>query len=70
MLSRPSGGRPYPPARSGSQAAARAIAGCIGPAELSPEYIVPSVFNREVVRRVAQAVRVAARKAGVTRKKS
>lgn len=52
------------------QAAARAIASCIAPGELSPEYIIPSVFNREVVRRVAEAVRVAARKAGVTRKKS
>jgi len=51
------------------QAAARAIAGCIAPRELSPEYIVPSVFNREVVRRVAEAVRRAAIKAGVTRKK-
>ncbi|HEY5911685.1 MAG TPA: NAD-dependent malic enzyme [Verrucomicrobiae bacterium] len=52
------------------QAAARAIAGCIAPRELSPEYIVPSVFNREVVRCVAQAVRRAAIKAGVTRKKT
>jgi malate dehydrogenase (oxaloacetate-decarboxylating) len=51
------------------QAAARAIAGCIAPRELSPEYIVPSVFNREVVRRVAEAVRRAALKAGVTRKR-
>ncbi len=50
------------------QAAARAIAGCISPRELSPEYIVPSVFNREVVRRVAAAVRQAAVKAGVARK--
>lgn len=51
-------------------AAARAIAGCIEPSELSPEYIVPSVFNREVVRRVTQAVARAAIKAGVARKKS
>ncbi len=51
------------------QAAARAIAGCIGPRELSPEYIIPSVFNREVVRRVAEAVRQAARRDGVTRKR-
>ena len=51
-------------------AAARAIAGCIGASELSPEYIVPSVFNREVVRRVAQAVERAAIKGGVARKKS
>jgi malate dehydrogenase (oxaloacetate-decarboxylating) len=52
------------------QAAARAIADCITPSELSPEYIVPSVFNREVVRRVAEAVRRAAIKAGVARKKA
>jgi len=51
-------------------AAARAIAGCIGPGELSPEYIVPSVFNREVVRRVAEAVTRAAVKGGVARKKN
>jgi len=50
------------------QAAARAIAGCISEAELSPEYIVPSVFNREVVQRVAEAVQRAAIKAGVARK--
>ena len=49
------------------QAAARAIAGCIG-RELSPEYIVPSVFNREVVQRVAEAVQRAAIKAGVARR--
>ena len=52
------------------QAAARAIADCISPGELSPEYIVPSVFNREVVRRVAEAVRRAAIRAGVARKKT
>jgi malate dehydrogenase (oxaloacetate-decarboxylating) len=51
------------------QAAARAIAGCISPRELSPEYIVPSVFNHEVVRCVAEAVQRAAVKAGVARKK-
>ncbi len=51
------------------QAAARAIAGCISPAELSPEYIVPSVFNRQVVHRVAGAVRQAAVKAGVAGKR-
>jgi malate dehydrogenase (oxaloacetate-decarboxylating) len=51
-------------------AAAKAIAGCIAQAELSPEYIVPSVFNREVVQRVAEAVQRAAVKAGVARRKS
>jgi malate dehydrogenase (oxaloacetate-decarboxylating) len=49
-------------------AAAHAIAGCIG-RELSPEYIVPSVFNREVVKRVAEAVQRAAVKAGVARRR-
>ena len=51
------------------QAAARAIADCIGPRELSEEYIVPSVFNRQVVHRVAAAVRRAAIRAGVARKR-
>ena len=49
-------------------AAAHAIAGCIKPNELSPEYIVPSVFNRDVVQRVAAAVTKAAIKTGVARK--
>jgi malate dehydrogenase (oxaloacetate-decarboxylating) len=49
-------------------AAAQAIAGCISRRELSPEYIVPSVFNREVAKRVAAAVTEAAIKTGVARK--
>jgi malate dehydrogenase (oxaloacetate-decarboxylating) len=49
-------------------AAARAIADCIARRQLSPEYIVPSVFNREVVPRVAAAVTKAAIKTGVARK--
>ena len=52
------------------QAAARAIAGCIAPRELSPEYIIPSVFNRDVAKRVATAVKRAAIQAGVARKKT
>lgn len=51
-------------------AAAKAIAGCISRDEVSPEYIVPSVFNREVAQRVAEAVQKVAIKAGVARKKS
>jgi malate dehydrogenase (oxaloacetate-decarboxylating) len=51
------------------QAAARAIAQCISPRELSPEYIVPSVFNRQVVQRVAAVVQRAALQAGVARKR-
>jgi malate dehydrogenase (oxaloacetate-decarboxylating) len=51
------------------QAAARAIAESIAPRELSAEYIVPSVFNRQVVQRVAAAVQQAALRAGVARKR-
>jgi malate dehydrogenase (oxaloacetate-decarboxylating) len=50
-------------------AAARAIAGCIGPDELSEEYIVPSIFNKQVARRVARAVEAAARATGVARRR-
>ena len=49
-------------------AAAHAIAGCIKSNELSPEYIVPSVFNRDVVRNVTTAVERAALKTRVARK--
>ena len=48
-------------------AAGRAIAGVIGPDELGPEYIIPSVFNREVTPAVASAVAEAAELAGVAR---
>jgi malate dehydrogenase (oxaloacetate-decarboxylating) len=41
-------------------AAAEAIAGVIPLDELGPDYIVPSVFNREVAPRVAAAVAGAA----------
>jgi len=50
-------------------AAAKAIAGCISPDELSEEYIVPSVFNKQVVRRVARAVEAAAYASGVAQRK-
>ncbi|MDA8217850.1 MAG: NAD-dependent malic enzyme [Dehalococcoidales bacterium] len=46
-------------------AAARAIAGTISDDELSEEYIVPSMFNTQVVDRVAEAVANAARRTGV-----
>lgn len=46
-------------------AAARAIADCIGDDELSEEYIVPSIFNKQVTRRVAGAVSEAAAASGV-----
>ncbi|HEX4929321.1 MAG TPA: NAD-dependent malic enzyme, partial [Gaiellaceae bacterium] len=50
-------------------AAAEAIAGVIPADELGPEYIVPSVFNREVVRVVAAAVADAAERDGVARRR-
>jgi len=46
-------------------AAAHAIADCIPEEELSPDYIIPSVFHRRVAKRVARAVADAARKSGV-----
>ncbi|MGM0506533.1 MAG: NAD-dependent malic enzyme [Bacteroidota bacterium] len=46
-------------------AAAHAIAGCISEMELSEDYIIPSVFNKQVVRLVARAVRDAAYESGV-----
>ncbi len=51
-------------------AAAEALAGVIATRELNPEYIVPSVFNRDVARRVAAAVQRAAMKTRVARKKA
>lgn len=50
-------------------AAAYAIASCVPRRQLNPEYIVPSVFNREVVKQVAAAVEAAAVKTGVARKR-
>ncbi|MBI2949174.1 MAG: NAD-dependent malic enzyme [Verrucomicrobia bacterium] len=50
-------------------AAARAIAGCITEEELSEEYLVPSLFNRDVVPRVAQAVEAAAYKTGAAKRR-
>ncbi len=43
-------------------AAARAIAGAIADDELSEEYIVPSVFNKQVAHHVARAVEAEARR--------
>ncbi|QSR84754.1 NAD-dependent malic enzyme [Methylacidimicrobium sp. B4] len=48
-------------------AAAEAIASCIPPSAAAPEYIIPSVFNRDVTKQVAQAVAQAAEKDGVAR---
>ncbi|MDX2043138.1 MAG: malic enzyme-like NAD(P)-binding protein [Acidobacteriota bacterium] len=49
-------------------AAAQAIASGIGAEELHPEYIIPSVFNRQVAPLVAKAVEEAARRSGVARR--
>jgi malate dehydrogenase (oxaloacetate-decarboxylating) len=50
-------------------AAAHAIADCVGKAELSPEYIIPSVFNKNVAPAVAHAVVLAAQRTGVARRR-
>jgi len=49
-------------------AAANAIADCITDVELSPDYIIPSVFNRRVTPAVAAAVEDAAYATGVARR--
>jgi malate dehydrogenase (oxaloacetate-decarboxylating) len=49
-------------------AAAQAIAGVVADDELHAEYIIPSVFNREVVKAVAVAVAQAAEASGVARR--
>ena len=49
-------------------AAANAIAGIISDAELHPEYIVPSVFDKRVAEAVAKEVEEAAYKTGVARR--
>jgi malate dehydrogenase (oxaloacetate-decarboxylating) len=50
-------------------AAAEAIAAVVKPDELSPEYVIPSVFNREVAPLVAIAVAAAAESTGVARRR-
>jgi malate dehydrogenase (oxaloacetate-decarboxylating) len=49
-------------------AAAYAIASIISDAEIDPDYIIPSVFNRRVASVVASAVEEAARRTGVARR--
>ena len=51
-------------------AASNAIAGIITDAELHPEYIIPSVFDKRVAEAVAHEVEAAAHKSGVARRKS
>ncbi len=48
-------------------AAAHAIAGLISDEERSPEYIIPSPFDKRVVKAVAEAVAKAAKETGVAR---
>ncbi len=49
-------------------AAAHAIADIIGPDELHPDYIIPSVFDRRVAEAVAEKVEEAAYETGVARR--
>jgi malate dehydrogenase (oxaloacetate-decarboxylating) len=50
-------------------AAAEAIAAVVKPEELGPDYVIPSVFNREVAPAVAEAVAEAAETSGVARRR-
>jgi malate dehydrogenase (oxaloacetate-decarboxylating) len=50
-------------------AAARAIAGGVSRSELSEEYIIPSVFNKNVAAAVAEGVARAAAATGVARRR-
>jgi malate dehydrogenase (oxaloacetate-decarboxylating) len=50
-------------------AAARAIAACVSRGELSEEYIIPSVFNKNVAPAVAESVAGAAHATGVARRR-
>ena len=49
-------------------AAARAIAAVVEPEHLAADYVIPSVFNKEVAPAVARAVSTAAVRTGVARK--
>ena len=49
-------------------AAARALADIVKPDELASDYVIPSVFNRDVAPAVAAAVAAAAEEAGVARR--
>jgi len=48
-------------------AAAKALAGLVRESELTPEYIIPTVFDPRVVPEMARAVAEAARRSGVAR---
>ncbi len=49
-------------------AAARALADIVRPEELAADYVIPSVFNRDVAPAVAAAVAAAAEQTGVARR--
>ncbi|WP_370541848.1 NAD-dependent malic enzyme [Alicyclobacillus sp. SO9] len=51
-------------------AAANAIADSVGENQLNEQYIVPSVFNKDVVKAVSQAVTEAAYRSGVARRQA
>jgi len=51
-------------------AAAYAIASVVSDRELNPDYVIPSVFNKKVVKAVAAAVQKAAIDSGVARRQS
>jgi malic enzyme len=51
-------------------AAARAVPEIVRPEELEADYIVPSVFNRDVAPAVAEAVALAAERSGVARRRA
>jgi malate dehydrogenase (oxaloacetate-decarboxylating) len=51
-------------------AAARAIADAVPASALSEDYIIPSLFDREIVPRVAKAVAAAARETAVARRRA
>jgi len=50
-------------------AAAEAIAGCVDPKKLNPDYIIPSVFDKRVARAVATKVNQAAHESGVSQRR-
>jgi malate dehydrogenase (oxaloacetate-decarboxylating) len=50
-------------------AAARALAACVSKHELSAEYIIPSVFNKNVAPAVAEGVARAAYETGIARRR-
>jgi malate dehydrogenase (oxaloacetate-decarboxylating) len=50
-------------------AAARALAEIIPATSLSDDYIIPSLFDKQVVPKLAQAVAAAAREAGIARRR-